>query len=77
MHNHYKFTIFHKGFSYEVEAKVVTDTDGSGRPLIEVQLYKPEDSEDVLELVNLIGVDELRSRIIDAYNELEYLDVRN
>lgn len=74
MHIPYTFHIFHVDRDYVVTAGIETDTDGSGRPLISVELHEGDDME---ELAGLIGERDLTDRIIDAYNELDYLDPRD
>lgn len=74
MHIPYTFHLFHVDRDYVVTAGIETDTDGSGRPLISVELHDGDDKD---EFVALVGEREVIDRIIDAYNELDYLDARD
>lgn len=74
MHIPYTFHLFHIDREYVVTAGIETDTDGSGRPLISVEIHEGDDSQ---EFIDLVGEREVIDRITDAYNELNYLDSRD
>lgn len=69
MHNIYDFTIRFENCDYEISAGVEEDTDGSGRPLISVEI---EHSDDAQWLIDNLGSEALIERIIEIYNSMKY-----
>ena len=69
MHNIYDFNIIFDECHYEVSAGIEEDEDGSGRPLISVEI---EDSDDAAYLIAMVGENALTERIIEIYNSMKY-----
>ena len=74
MHIKYDFCLFYDGQDYSITAGIEQDTDGSGRPLISVEI---EDSEEASILERKVGPSRMRDMIVDAYMEMGFDDPRD